>query len=308
MNEIDEIENQPLLLQLRVKFATSALEELALKLELTDSVSFLKMQIQNQRNLSATSILRLIYNGKLLAPDDATLETFNLKNDSYVHAVVTNKPPRIVESSAVASVSDATREPSTDSIRTGFDALRTTHRLSRDDVAVFRSYFSQQLAVYAADGVPRLESESNEDYMRRIETAWMAVQGPGSEFHFNLNMTGARWSANSLINENGWNGLTPPTDRSIEIGTWQQFIYGVFLGYLLGFIMVFCIWDGNIPYRQKLGLLVGIMIQLSLTFAWRVMMQANQHLANVSDSGDSSSTHAIDAGGNATTIHHYLRY
>lgn len=304
MDQIDEVENQPLLLQLHVKFATSTLEELALKLERTDTVNFLKKQIQNQRNLAATSTLRLIHNGKLLAPDDATLDTFDLKNESFIHAVVSNKPPRIVEMAAVAATASG-------SPLTGFDALRTTHRLSRDDVIVFRAYFSQPLAQYATAHLRQQEGEDNEVYMRRIETAWMAVQGPGSEFHFNLNMTNARLSSNPFSSDNGWNGLTPPTDRSIELGTWQQFIYGVILGYLLGFIMVFCIWDGNIPYRQKLGLLVGIMIQLASTFAWRVIVSANQQIADVSGQDSGSSPQTIDTtGGNVTSIHQYhnLRY
>jgi hypothetical protein len=53
-----------------------------------------------------------------------------------------------------------------------------------------------------------------------------------------------------------------------SLGTWSDFLYGLTLGYLIGFLLLFCIWDRNISYRQKLGFLLGIMISLLSSVLW----------------------------------------
>lgn len=39
--------------------------------------------------------IRVIFNGKLLDPDQSLLSSFNLKNDSFVHAIVNYKQKNI---------------------------------------------------------------------------------------------------------------------------------------------------------------------------------------------------------------------
>jgi len=41
---------------------------------------------------------------------------------------------------------------------------------------------------------------------------------------------------------------------------WADFLYGFVAGVTIGFIAIFCISDRNVPYRQKIGLLAGIMV------------------------------------------------
>ena len=51
-------------------------------------------------------------------------------------------------------------------------------------------------------------------------------------------------------------------DDSRPLGTNRDFIWGVMMGYLLGGIMLFCVWDRNISHRQKTGILMGVTLQI----------------------------------------------
>lgn len=65
---------------------------------------------------------------------------------------------------------------------------------------------------------------------------------------------------------------SPPSSfdatASADLGSCLDFFYGIALGYMIGFIVIFCIWDRNVSYRQKLGLLVGIMLQILTNMMW----------------------------------------
>ena len=49
-------------------------------------------------------------------------------------------------------------------------------------------------------------------------------------------------------------------------GTWGQFCLGFVLGFLLGIIMVFWLFERNLPRRQKMGILLGMSVNLTLQF------------------------------------------
>ena len=51
-------------------------------------------------------------------------------------------------------------------------------------------------------------------------------------------------------------------DDSRPLGTNRDFVWGVMMGYLLGGIMLFCVWDRNISHRQKTGILMGVTLQI----------------------------------------------
>lgn len=71
------------------------------------------------------------------------------------------------------------QEEREDSNRRGFDRLRD--RLSREEIQALRLYFYPQLSVYIGQAA-RVEGESSEDRIYRLEEEWMNAQGPQSEF------------------------------------------------------------------------------------------------------------------------------
>ncbi len=47
-------------------------------------------------------------------------------------------------------------------------------------------------------------------------------------------------------------------------GTEKDLIWGFFLGFFVGFIMLFWVWMPSVPHRQKVGIILGIIVQLGL--------------------------------------------
>ena len=254
------------------------------------------------------------------------------------------------------------------------------HPLDSEEVRSLRAYFQQDILDFAAQrnitraSVASSGTESHhgggdgggdaDDFQRRMEDAWMAAQGPQSEFHLNLRAR-ALFSRQPLLGGggdprlfgellgrlgalHGVGGFLPQAQASVggrergrgrgrgrgrrnagagtgsgsgtgtgdeenangedddeeeddgeddeedfsqamrgsssrafsmtgaggvygggsELGSWRDFLYGVLMGFALGFMMVFCIWDRNVSHRQKLGILAGIMMQVMLS-SWQ---------------------------------------
>jgi hypothetical protein len=85
-------------------------------------------------------------------------------------------------------------------------------------------------------------------------------------------------------------GYTDP-----NLGSWREFGFGFMAGFVLGFMMIFCIWDRNITHKQKLGILAGILMQLFFTALQQ--QQQQQHLGVTSGSGSGSSSDSNPAVG-----------
>ena len=47
-------------------------------------------------------------------------------------------------------------------------------------------------------------------------------------------------------------------------GTEKDLIWGFLLGFFVGFIMLFWVWMPSVPHRQKIGIILGISVQLGL--------------------------------------------
>mmetsp|Transcript_11650 Transcript_11650/g.16635 ORF Transcript_11650/g.16635 Transcript_11650/m.16635 type:complete len:101 (-) Transcript_11650:3371-3673(-) len=81
------------------------------------------------------------------------------------------------------------------------------------------------------------------------EDAWMASQGPTSEFRLNLNQN---------------NPLLRMELFRTSIGSDRDFLWGFLLGFCVGFLMLVWVWMPTVPHKQKLGILTGISLQLAL--------------------------------------------
>jgi DUF2407 C-terminal domain len=103
-------------------------------------------------------------------------------------------------------------------------------------------------------------AESEPDLVRRRllqEDAWMAAQGPTSDFRLNLNHTNnpvalLRFTANDAV-------------LRATVGTDRDFLWGFFQGFFVGFLMLVWVWMPSVPHKQKLGILTGISLQLALS-------------------------------------------
>merc|ERR1719401_2826003 len=100
-----------------------------------------------------------------------------------------------------------------------------------------------------------------------MEDDWMALQGSASEFRLNLNQSTLLRFTNSLNGSSGvggrGNGLRGVAGAR-TMGTQRDFYWGFILGFFVGFGMLIWVWVPSIPHKQKLGIMTGIAIGLTL--------------------------------------------
>eukprot|EP00611_Tribonema_gayanum_P022866 TRINITY_DN4688_c0_g1_i1.p2 TRINITY_DN4688_c0_g1~~TRINITY_DN4688_c0_g1_i1.p2 ORF type:complete len:124 (-),score=35.04 TRINITY_DN4688_c0_g1_i1:425-796(-) len=95
----------------------------------------------------------------------------------------------------------------------------------------------------------------------RAEEAWMAAQSASSEFALNTARRTAAMREGGLPMAQVW-ASTDDEMENPEIGTSRDFVFGFIMGGFLGFIMLFWLWEPNVPHRQKGGIVAGVMFNL----------------------------------------------
>lgn len=264
---------------LKVKSTSNASgNDFQIKANLNETVKELGNRILSELNVIGKGI-RLISAGKMLQPPTAKLNELNLLDGSYVHAVVSDINPGNNFGSNGSNILSETSSPSTTSMPPiildrsnlrGLDRLMNDG-LSIDELAAIRSVFRQQIDAYALI-VPRNVDEDVNSHLARVEDRWMQSQSAVSEFAINLPPRGDRrvlgiGDADPLVS------AFPATmyrvmdyaDEGAAQGTVSDFVWGCLMGSTLGFIMIFCIWDRNISYRQKMGILLGVTTHMLLS-------------------------------------------
>ena len=237
----------------------------------------------------ARDYIRLIVSGRMMKPDSGVVGDF-LKDGDVVRVVYAKarevKGEQYRESVGCSSSKRRTPGGGTgedgdvelgEGSGGGFDALRVA--LTRDEISAIRSHFGPMLPPPPGGDS---ESDDREERYRR-EEEFMMSQGPGSELAVNLGgrvrIIDGRVTAVS--------GVPNPSPSSIDVeddaggaydhyapyhrssgvassstGTTRDFLYGVMLGFFVGFFLMFWIWMPSVTYRQKLGILTGIGIQI----------------------------------------------
>ncbi|KAJ0399150.1 hypothetical protein ATCC90586_002654 [Pythium insidiosum] len=190
----------------------------------------------------------------MLSDDKATLESYKIKSEDFIHCAISAAPPKAVVNQMSADQEPEEREDP--ARRRGFDRLRD--RLSREEVQALRLYFYPQLSLYISQA-ERVPGESSEDRIYRLEEEWMASQGPHSEFALNVVPT-ARIAMDQMdVN----------VDSSIlaadNEGTGTEFLWGFLMGLLLGVFMLLMLLDRSVPRKQKIGLLLGVSMNFFLS-------------------------------------------
>lgn len=256
----------------------------------------------------ATKMLRLIYSGKLLEPGSALIVSqFNLKANSVVHAVFSNKTPTASGSGDVEMGSLRGQGPhgylpvatavadgpagEAPAPQTGLGRLESERGLSPEEVAALRNYFAADIGAVAARMARPDASESEAAFALRAEDQWMAMQGEHSEFHQNLpppqHQTQQEYSQaqmdqlqgflsrellfNAFTRNNGQPGAAAADVAAQDdghMGSYRDLLCGMSLGVLFGGIAILCLWDRNVTHRQKLGIILGVLLSFVLNFAF----------------------------------------
>lgn len=246
--------------RIRVKFTPSDVKEVDISsVSPASTVLDLKAAIQQALGsgaVGADKYLRLIFNGKMLNPDTSPLSLFGLQPQSFVHAVIATRSAGRSSESAHAPTGTGTAGTAGASTgpRRGLDVLMNASPygapLSAEQVQAIRVYFQDSIREHGQQALgPRAAGEAEADYQLRSETEWMAAQGVVSEFRMNLS---------AMASEEQGDGEGGAGAEAEAEGGWRELVWGFLLGYLLGIVAVFCVWDRRVSQRQKLGIVLGV--------------------------------------------------
>mmetsp|Transcript_19364 Transcript_19364/g.28643 ORF Transcript_19364/g.28643 Transcript_19364/m.28643 type:complete len:309 (+) Transcript_19364:75-1001(+) len=258
---------------LRIKLTDG--REHTVQASVLDSIRELKEKITEEISAQG-KFLRLIASGKMLSPDTETIKSLNLKDQSFVHCVLSSTMPSSI--SPEPTPPEPEEESDDPGTRRGFDRLRNDG-MTRAEVVTLRAYFSEQVRNFEPPEPENLtEEEMNQrinesewDRQMRAEEAWMTAQSMTSEFALNTAMR-AQIGANR---RNGF-GLTQVWEPEDEldgprIGSSRDFVLGFIMGGLLGFIMLFWLWESSVPQKQKFGIVTGVLVNLGLRYFGSLM-------------------------------------
>jgi hypothetical protein len=275
-------------IQVKIRMTSSGGDQI-LTVYPKETIQQVKGKIIDVYNLPPGSKLRLISSGKLLTPDHAQISTFSLADNSFIHCVVSQAPQATQLPSYISSLEHKDRDveegiegeyrPDPASLR-GFDRLLRREGISIDQVAAIRATFRPYVDEMMGE-VEREEGESDMLHRLRVEEEWMAVQPPNSEFAMNIDPEGAMQAirAQSLARaseEDG--GQTSLLIEGSEVGSYSDFVWGFVMGSILGFIMLFWLWDRSVSYRQKMGIMAGVSTRMAFSIIYN-----NTHESKASD-------------------------
>lgn len=200
----------------------------SMSLPLSSSVGRLREMIINQKNLQNKNV-RLLYQGKILM-DGPTLASLGLKDGSYVHCAISDfVPPE--ERQAV---------PEAPVLR-GLDRLRETG-FTEAEIDQFRQQFRASRAqAYGTGG--------NADQGLLMEEQWMEETINASSF--------SREQGEASF------GAYEDSYGSTAEGTYKDLLIGMVMGFLLGLITLFWLYDAALPRKTKYGILAGIGCNIS---------------------------------------------
>lgn len=268
MRSEEEDLNPPITLHLK---ASSGDSDIACRAN--DTVSSLKESVIRILSAHGKNV-RLIHAGKMLDDDENLLSKYGIADGSFIHAVVTSiqgsgSSPQLHSSAPSVPVS---------SYR-GFDRLAVLG-LSLDETAALRSSFNPQVNQFiASNSYQARQGEDNTTFRYRMEEEWIASQGTRSEFSMNLpadnrNRLASTYRQGSSDSDYPMSMATfsfatdrrrggdVSFERPSNPGTMNDFFWGMAMGFGLGILMLFCVWDRNISQKQKYGILTGVFLHL----------------------------------------------
>ena len=123
----------------------------------------------------------------------------------------------------------------------------------------------------------------------RMEEEWMDRQGPYSEFRLNTNITNTNsplLRSRAFINGIEIDTTTGAMNADLRsraggsaigaLGTSRDFVWGFVLGYSFGFMTMFIVWLPTVPHRQRVGILSGFCLHMTLRILERSANESSE--------------------------------
>jgi hypothetical protein len=208
--------------------------------------------LTRQELSSSTHNVKLIAAGKLLLPLDAKITSFGLTEGAFIHAVVGKIPiPSTLSDSVDPGIHGEDADSDIPLAARGLDRLRYAPiSMTRTQVETIRRGFRDSIAEFAVSSHPRRPDEDEAEHRFRVEEEWMRLQEEESIY-------AVRQQHNQYQNE--------PADSEERLGSYSDLFYGFAMGVVLGIFMLIGIWDGTVSYRQKVGIIMGVLVNLTMS-------------------------------------------
>lgn len=268
----------------------------------------------------AAARLRLIYSGRELHGTGA-LSQAGIVSGTVIHAMATaapagastGTPPSDTVShagsrSGAGASGHGSGEQDDDLLYThGFGRFSSVG-LDEEGVRALRANYYQQVSQLQSS-MPRHDNETSNQYLVRSEEAWMARQGPLSEFGSNMRPmliqlaaaeTSGQTGRQARLGPMGWVGqggedtgagradteLSEEDTRQARARERAELLCGFVLGYFLGIFALLWVLFGSNSRAFRTGVLGGMISSLLMT----ILFQSADTNSSSSDSSSSSSS------------------
>ena len=150
------------------------------------------------------------------------------------------------------------------------DAVTTVHLFPRSDAAPPADQASSAAASRAARPEPEAAATDSDDDDEEAQLQLLRE-------HFD---EVSRLSIRGALDVERGRAARDEFQRSradADLGTPREFVWGFFMGFLLGFIMLLYLWERSVSHRQKMGILTGASCQIvgkylhSGSFRWALI-------------------------------------
>jgi len=191
-----------------------------------DTILNLIQKIRETKQLGMKSI-RLIFRGKILKEHE-TIRNYGMQDMDNVHCAISDLQ-RPIRNEGPPDVEDAPLR--------GLDRLREMG-FNEDEIEQFRLLFYQAHRQRILSAV-----EAGEVDLRQLEEEWI--------------------SSSEISREGLEEAQQQEQEYRDTIGTYNDLFWGMVMGFSLGFIMLFWIFDTSLPRRTKYGILAGVGCNIS---------------------------------------------
>jgi hypothetical protein len=195
-------------MRLRIRFVTGETRDIDVHPH--DSLATVKQQLQQCDPTLRNKTIRLIWQGRVLAPDGLSLSALRIPSEAVVHCAVSEP--------LVTATSRSSTDFSNSSSLWQVDRQLGGSILSEEDLSALR------IALFA-DALPVTDE-------RIAPETWLQLQ-----------QTETEWAQRE--------------------GTTLDLFVGLVLGFTLGLLLMFLLWDGSLTRKAKFGFLAGLAFNIS---------------------------------------------
>ncbi|KAJ3425954.1 transmembrane protein [Anaeramoeba flamelloides] len=253
MTEIDNlttIEELPVTINVSM---TSSRERFKMSIDSSNTVKSLKQKIIRERELPRNSHLRLIHQGQLLEDNQKICDT-GIRNEGSLHCVFS----QFGNNRNNEGEEEEEERIDIEAIPVGFDRL-LMYGFTHFEVEQFRSQFRSSY-MRTVEPYPTTETERKE-----IEDEW--VDGL-IDLEYMNNDIGVE-QQRSIIRRTITEQHQQFSLATSQNGTDYDLFFGAVLGFLLGIVVLFFMWEG-LPKKRKLGIILGVVFNICIALLYTI--------------------------------------